>query len=142
MILLLLRYFALISVVLLVLLLVWYVQRLSTRFAEKRREKKKQKEKHGELPSDAGVRDLVAQGRIQQAVDLYRQFTGVDEFSARAVIDDMVREVRLSDSVDSEIRRLLKSQNKAGAIQSYQDATGADLAEALEYVERQQEKLR
>jgi hypothetical protein len=97
----------------------------------------KQKRKAGELPSDDGIRDMLAEGRVHEAVAAYRDFTGVDEFTARKVIDDMLREMRLDDTVRDTVKDLLKVGNKAAAIEAYQSATGAALAEALEYVETQ-----
>ena len=97
----------------------------------------KLKRKAGELPSDAGIRDMLAEGRVHEAVEAYGKFTGVDEFAAKKVIDDMLREMRLDDRVRDSVQDLLKVGNKAGAIEAYQNATGASLAEALEYVEAQ-----
>lgn len=37
--------------------------------------------------SDGGVRDLIEEGRIEEAVEVYRTFTGMDEFSARAAVE-------------------------------------------------------
>jgi hypothetical protein len=95
----------------------------------------KTKHKMGELPSDAGIRDMLFEGRIDDAIEAYRQFTGVDEFTAKQAIDDMQRELHLTDEIQQEVKRLMKAGNKAGAIEAYQTATGATLAEALEYVE-------
>jgi len=94
----------------------------------------KHKPKAGELPSDAGVRDLVADGNVQEALDLYRRFTGVDEFTAREAIEDIQREIRLS-SIEHAITTRLQDNGKASAIEAYQEATGANLEEALAYVE-------
>jgi len=84
--------------------------------------------------SDAGVRDLVAQGQMDEAVDVYRRFTGVDVFTAKSAVLDMQTEMRLSSS-EPEIRRLLRLGDKAGAIETYQQATGVPLADALAAVE-------
>ena len=57
---------------------------------------KKNKAKDGGLRiSDAGVRDLVAQGQIDEAIELYRRFTGVDLFTAKRAVADMVVGLRL-----------------------------------------------
>ena len=102
----------------------------------RRMEQGKAKGKMGELPSDAGVRDMLLDGQIQEAVEAYRKFTGVDEFTAKKAIDDMLRDMRLDDkSVRDAVRDLLRAGNKAAAIEAYQAATGASLAEALEFVE-------
>jgi hypothetical protein len=96
----------------------------------------KSKGKMGELPSDAGVRDMLLEGQIQEAVEAYRKFTGVDEYTAKKAIDDMLRDMRLDDaSVRDDVRKLLRAGNKAGAIEAYQAATGVSLAEALAFVE-------
>ncbi|MDQ7026892.1 MAG: hypothetical protein Q9P44_15190 [Anaerolineae bacterium] len=99
---------------------------------------RKSKHKGGELPSDAGVRDMLFEGRIQEAIAAYRTFTGLDEFAAKKAVDDMLREMRLDDTVRDEVKKLLKLGNKAGAIEAYQTATGTSLAKALEYVESHQ----
>lgn len=84
--------------------------------------------------SDAGVRDLVAQGRIDEAIDLYQRFTGVDLFTAQDAVADMQRELQLSNT-EADIRRRLRLGDKAGAIEKYQQATGADLKESLAAIE-------
>jgi hypothetical protein len=103
----------------------------------RRIEQGKLKRKAGELPSDAGIRDLLLEERVAEAVETYRKFTGVDEFTAKKVIEDMQREMRLDDTVRASVQDLLDVGDKAGAIETYQAATGASLAEALAYVEGQ-----
>ncbi|MEQ8674677.1 MAG: ribosomal protein L7/L12 [Aggregatilineales bacterium] len=44
--------------------------------------------------SDAGIRELVEDGRIDDATELYRQFTGVDEYTARDYVDGIDNELR------------------------------------------------
>lgn len=59
---------------------------------------------HKLIDTDAGgVRDLIAEGRIDEAIKLYASFMGIDEYSARDAIHEMQREMGLSDSsyVDS-----------------------------------------
>lgn len=41
--------------------------------------------------SDAGLRDLIAEGRLDEAAELYRQFAGVDEYTAREAIEGIQR---------------------------------------------------
>ena len=107
----------------------------------RRIEHSKAKGKVGELPSDAGVRDMLLDGQVQEAIEAYRKFTGVDEFTAKKAIDDMLRDMRLDDqSVRDAIRDLLRAGNKAGAIEAYQTATGASLAEALAFVESHEKR--
>jgi hypothetical protein len=91
--------------------------------------------------TDAGVRQLILEGRIDEATDLYQRFTGVDVFTAKDAIADIQRELKLSD-VEGGIRDYLEAGDKAAAIEYYQDQTGAELAEALEVVEILQEKQR
>jgi hypothetical protein len=45
-----------------------------------------------ELEAD-GVRDLVAEERIDEAVDLYRKFAGVDEYTARDAVERIKQEI-------------------------------------------------
>lgn len=40
----------------------------------------------------AGVRDLIAEGKLEEAARVYAQFMGVDEYTARAAIEDMAEE--------------------------------------------------
>lgn len=39
---------------------------------------------------DAGLRDLIAAGEIDQATEVYRQFAGVDEYTARAAVEKLL----------------------------------------------------
>lgn len=41
--------------------------------------------------SDAGLRDLIAEGRLDEAAELYRQFAGVDEYTAREAVEEIAR---------------------------------------------------
>ncbi len=95
---------------------------------------KQKKSKIGNLPSDAGVRELILASRIDEAISLYQRFTGVDKFTARKAIEDMEREVRLS-TFDEDLVYILNEHGKAAAISAYQAGTGSDLEEALAYVE-------
>lgn len=52
--------------------------------------------------SDAGIRDLIAEGKIDEAVDVYRQFAGIDKFSAREAVEQLQREMRLIDQSRGE----------------------------------------
>src|SRR5688572_1429251 len=100
--------------------------------------KKKVKEQHQHI-SDAGVRDLITQGNFDEAVDLYRRFTGVDLFTAKTAVQDIQTEMRLGTSI-TEIQRLLRLGDKAGAIETYQQATGLPLAEALAAIEAMEQQ--
>lgn len=88
-----------------------------------------------ELPPDAGVRDLLLQGRTDEAMQVYQQFTGVDQFTARTEVMQLERELRLSGAFGAEIAALLREGRKAEAIERYQQTYGVSLAEALEAVE-------
>lgn len=83
---------------------------------------------------DAGIRDLIASQQYDQAVEIYAAFTGVDTFTAKQAVEDIARTMRLSQVHDSVLQRL-EAGDKAGAVEAYQDITGADLAEALAYVD-------
>ena len=48
----------------------------------------------------AGVRDLLDEGRKDEAVELYARFAGVDQYTARDAVDEIEREMRLGDTPD------------------------------------------
>ena len=99
------------------------------------RQPPKKKKPNIKQPSqDAGIRELITKGDYDEAVTIYQKFTGVDAFSAKKAVDQIAREIRLSDGTKHKVEKLLK-KDKAAAIEAYQKATGADLAEALDYVE-------
>lgn len=105
------------------------------RFLYDRQTKQKTSRKRGQLPEDAGIRDLIAQGKMDAAIDLYQQFTGVDIFTAKDAVEQMAAEHRLSLR-DDALRMVLAERGKAAAIQAYQEDTGADFDAALKHVER------
>lgn len=89
---------------------------------------------------DAGVRDLVRDGQIDRAVELYRQFAGVDEYTAKDAVAEMERELRLADvptnpEQDPRIRELLQNGNKIEAIKLYRERTGLGLKEAKDAID-------
>jgi hypothetical protein len=53
-------------------------------------------------PRDAGIRDLIRQGRISEAIDIYRDFTGVSPEEAVDDIAQIEQELELEDSPDDE----------------------------------------
>jgi hypothetical protein len=63
-----------------------------------------QKKKRPEVEAvpGEGVRNLIAEGRIDEAVDVYRDFMGVDKFTAEQAVLEMQRELRLSDGVSGD----------------------------------------
>lgn len=42
---------------------------------------------------DAGIRDLILDGRLDEAIDIYQKFAGVDEYSARDAVEAIAREL-------------------------------------------------
>src|SRR5689334_16973476 len=80
----------------------------------------KSKEKVGEVPMDAGLRDLISEGRIDEAIDLYQRFTGLDQMAAQNYVHSTAREMRLSDETYVAVERILKAKGKAAAIETYQ----------------------
>ena len=83
----------------------------------------------------AGVKDLLLEGRIDEAVQVYSAFMGVDEFTARDAINDLERELmaeaNLSEIVDMDtIHDLLAEGKKIEAVKHYREQTGTDLASA------------
>jgi ribosomal protein L7/L12 len=125
----------LINLILLGLLIVGVIAMLVTIIRSQKSQQGKVKSKEAALPSDAGVREIILEGRKNDAIDLYRQFTGVDEFTARQAVDEIERELRLSDNQHDYIQKILEADGKAAAIEAHQKETGANLAEALEFVE-------
>jgi hypothetical protein len=43
---------------------------------------------------DAGIRDLIQAGRLDEAVEIYQKFAGVDVYTARDAVNEIVREVK------------------------------------------------
>jgi len=87
----------------------------------------------------AGVRDLIAEGRIEEAIDIYASFMGIDEYSARDAINEMRRELevgsRLSDDNFDTVRDLVEQGKKIEAIKVYRELTGTSLKEAKDFVD-------
>lgn len=46
---------------------------------------------------DAGIRDLIQDGRLDEAVEIYQKFAGVDAYTARDAIDEIARDIHLSN---------------------------------------------
>jgi hypothetical protein len=95
----------------------------------------KRKGKDRAMPSDAGLRELIQEHKLEEAIELYRRFTGIDEFTARKKVEDLAREMRLSDENYQTVKQILKAEGKAAAIQADQMANNANLEDALAYVE-------
>lgn len=129
-----LRYASLILAIILLLSILVAFSVMVKNSLERRFGGKRKKSKIGDLPSDAGIRELILASQIDEAIDLYQRFTAVDEFTARQAIKDMERELRLS-TFQGDLTFILNKHGKAAAIEAYQAGTGSDLAEALAYVE-------
>ena len=59
------------------------------------------KERHPEESlSDAGIRDMLAAGRFDEAVRAYQLFTGVDQFTAQDAVTERWQQLRLSGEAE------------------------------------------
>jgi hypothetical protein len=38
---------------------------------------------------DGGIRDLISEGRIEEAIEIYQKFAGVDEYTARDAVEEI-----------------------------------------------------
>jgi hypothetical protein len=54
------------------------------------------KRKNHFMPSDDGLRALIAAGQMDEAVDLYSRFTGSDTESARTAVRDIIEETEIT----------------------------------------------
>ena len=76
------------------------------------------KRKHGLSANTegAGIKDLVLEGRFEEAVAVYSAFMGVDEFTARDAVTDLEHELSaeatLSDNVDVNTLQDLLAEGK------------------------------
>jgi hypothetical protein len=60
-----------------------------------------EKPKHApSLELAAGIRDMLDEGRKAEAIEIYQKFTGVDQYTAQAAVEQIEREMRLSDDPD------------------------------------------
>ncbi len=50
---------------------------------------------------DAGIRDLIQEGRLDEAVEIYQKFAGVDAYTARDAVDEIARDIHLSHQTAS-----------------------------------------
>ncbi len=53
----------------------------------------KKKAPHPDLEDAPGIRDLLEEGRDDEAVDIYQKFAGVDEYTARAMVERIKRDM-------------------------------------------------
>ena len=58
--------------------------------------------KKGAVPRDAGVRDLVRQGRLDEAIDVYREFTGALLEDAQDAVAQIEQEVALETNHETD----------------------------------------
>lgn len=87
------------------------------------------------LEQAGGLRELIEAGRDEEAAELYRQFAGVDLFSARDAIAELREIMEHGDPLDDLLLELLRTGRKIHAIKRYREATGEGLAEAKAYVD-------
>ncbi len=102
----------------------------------------KKKRRVEESFSDAGIRDLIAEGQPDEAADLYARFAGVDIYTAREAVQDIARDMRLSDDTppaldkdDAYVLEALRAGKKLEAIKRYQKVNAVTLKEAKDAVE-------
>ena len=55
--------------------------------------KEKKKSPHPDLEDAPGIRDLLEEGREDEAVEVYQKFAGVDEYTARDMVSKIKREM-------------------------------------------------
>lgn len=84
----------------------------------------------------AGVRDLIAAGKLDEAVRVYADFMGIDTYSAQKAIDAMRGDLAAETNLSMEVADLLAEGNKLEAIKRYRQATGLGLAEAKAAIDR------
>ena len=53
---------------------------------------------------DAGIRDLIQEGRLDEAIDIYQKFAGVDEYTARDAVEAIARELDQSAAPEDSHR--------------------------------------
>lgn len=97
---------------------------------------------------DAGVRDLIKEGRINEAIEVYQKFAGVDEYTARDAVAEIEYEIRqgkdpeVADDTDDRIRNLVLEGKKIEAIKLYREMTGLGLKEAKDAVDGMERGLK
>lgn len=101
-----------------------------------------QKRKPSQRTSDAGLRDLIEEGRIEETVETYRLYAGVDVFSAQEAVQKITLEMQTEDEItdtitvdEAALLDLVEAGRKIEAIRLYREQTGSGLAEAKEAVE-------
>jgi len=103
---------------------------------------KKGKSESGKIvdTDGAGVKDLIAEGRINEAVEVYAAFMGVDEFTAQEAVEQLRREPQATERLGlddlAEVRLLVAQNRKIEAIKRYRELTNTTLKEAKDVVDR------
>jgi ribosomal protein L7/L12 len=92
---------------------------------------------------DAGLRDLIREGQIDEAIAVYRKFAGVDEYTAMDAVASIEQEIKQgtnkqNPTQNGRIQALLAAGNKIEAIKVYREMTGLGLKEAKDAVEAMQ----
>lgn len=87
------------------------------------------------LEQAGGLRELIEAGRDEEAAELYRQFAGVDLFSARDAVAELREIMEHGDPLDGELLELVRTGRKIHAIKLYRETTGEGLAESKAYVD-------
>ena len=59
---------------------------------DERFEKSTKKKKAAADNQDAGIRDLIADGRMDEAIEVYQRFAGVDAYTAKDAVDEIAHE--------------------------------------------------
>jgi len=89
---------------------------------------------------DAGIRDMIQEGRIDEAIEVYQKFAGVDEYTAMDAIAEIEHDIRQGEDseapdIDEHVRNLVDEGKKIEAIKLYRQTTGLGLKEAKDAVE-------
>lgn len=50
---------------------------------------------------DAGIRDLIQDGRLDEAIEIYQKFAGVDAYTARDAVNEIAHDLHLSNQSTS-----------------------------------------
>jgi ribosomal protein L7/L12 len=94
---------------------------------------------------DAGIRDLIKAGRIDEAVEVYRKFAGVDEYTARDAVAEIEHETESKEAnpvAEAHLRELILKGNKIQAVKEYRESSGLGLKEAKDAIDEMEKHLR
>jgi hypothetical protein len=90
---------------------------------------------------DARLASAIIEGKLEEAIKLYRDLVDVDPFTARLVIKRMAREHYLERLEDSEIMRFLAQDAEAEAMQLLAERYGLNDEETLHALDAMQARL-